>query len=374
MRHRWRGLYAPVALCCLASLLGCASGSGGDADPATAPERSQLPPGFVVANTTHLTVEEVRLEPWQPAVTAPARVTLEEGSLNAVSSPVDGRVSTVHAVIGQRVEAGDELASIVSAEAASARAGMRAAEARLRAARDRVERQERLMQSGAGIERELVTARNELAEARVELERSRLEVRTIGDGRGTEVVVRAPAAGVVLRRNVAIGSSVSMDGEPMFEIGDLDRLWFVADVYERDLVLLGEGSRVIIDRLPGGQEVEGEVVLIGASFESTMRRAPVYVAPTAPLDGALRPGMTGRARLLLEPDDTIRVPTRSVLIKDGRHTVVYVEREPGLFEARPVTLGRQSNGHVQILDGLVAGERVVTRGALLVDGEADMQL
>ncbi len=64
----------------------------------------------------------------------------------------------------------------------------------------------------------------------------------------------------------------------------------------------------------------------------------------------------------------------AVLIRDGTDTVVYVEKGPRTFHRRAVTVGRPSDGRVQVLSGLEPGERVVVKGALLLDGAADQLL
>jgi cobalt-zinc-cadmium efflux system membrane fusion protein len=72
--------------------------------------------------------------------------------------------------------------------------------------------------------------------------------------------------------------------------------------------------------------------------------------------------------------DGLSVPVSAVLIKDGHRRVVYLQRADGKFEVREVRTGRSSGGRVAILEGLSAGERIVVKGALLLDGEAELLL
>ncbi len=60
----------------------------------------------------------------------------------------------------------------------------------------------------------------------------------------------------------------------------------------------------------------------------------------------------------------------SAVIDTGNNRMVYVETAPGLFDARGVTLGARTGAYYPVLDGLVLGERIVARGAFLVDAEA----
>jgi len=88
----------------------------------------------------------------------------------------------------------------------------------------------------------------------------------------------------------------------------------------------------------------------------------------------LRAGMLAQVALRVGAKADVLVPVSAVLIKDGKRRVVYVEREDGSFEAREVQTGRNQDGQVVILQGLTAGERVVVRGALLLDTQAEQLL
>jgi len=68
------------------------------------------------------------------------------------------------------------------------------------------------------------------------------------------------------------------------------------------------------------------------------------------------------------------LPVEAVLIKDGKDPIVYVARDDTTFERRTVQVGRTVGGRVPVVAGLAAGERVVVRGALLLDGSGDQLL
>jgi len=84
--------------------------------------------------------------------------------------------------------------------------------------------------------------------------------------------------------------------------------------------------------------------------------------------------MLAQVILRVAADGGLSVPVAAVLIKDGKRRVVYVERPDGTFEAREVQTGRNREGRVAILQGLTAGERIVVRGALLLDSQAEQLL
>ena len=84
--------------------------------------------------------------------------------------------------------------------------------------------------------------------------------------------------------------------------------------------------------------------------------------------------MLAQVALRVGAEKGISVPVSAVLIKDGKRRVVYVERPDGAFEARDVQTGHNRNGRVVILQGLAAGDKVVVRGALLLDNQAEQLL
>jgi cobalt-zinc-cadmium efflux system membrane fusion protein len=225
-----------------------------------------------------------------------------------------------------------------------------------------------------GLELEKLEADIRLKEARVEFDRAQRTARLLGEGEGEQVAIRAPIAGTVVKVNTALGAAVEPDGQALLELGDADALWIVAEVFERDLPLLRQGDEARIElAIAPGHPLPGRVTAIGIAFADELRRAPVYIVLSDPAP-TLRPGMYARVDIQLHEDDRVLLPATAVLIKDGKRTVVYVETAEGTYEQRAVTIGTATGGRVPVLEGLRPGERVVVRGALLLDGEAEQLL
>src|SRR6185436_17876195 len=147
-------------------------------------------------------------------------------------------------------------------------------------------------------------------------------------------VLKASIAGIVISRRATAGAAVQAGGEPIVEIGDPSALWVVAEMFERDLPLVHEGAKASVELPSMRDPIEGTVASIGSVVASGMRTAPVRVE-LAHSDASLRPGMYGRANI---HSDTVglMVPTEAVLIRDGKDTVVYVEKSPRLYQRKPV--------------------------------------
>jgi cobalt-zinc-cadmium efflux system membrane fusion protein len=149
-------------------------------------------------------------------------------------------------------------------------------------------------------------------------------------------------------------------------------LWIVADVFERDLPRVHPGARSRITFQSVGHPVDGRVASVGSVVASGLRTAPVFLTVDAH-DASLRPGMYGRVEID-STDAGVTLPVNAVLIKEGKDPVVYIQKDPLTFVRRSVVVAQPVEGRVQIVSGLAPGEKVVVRGALLLDGAADQLL
>ncbi len=318
-----------------------------------------------------LTIEAVGEETVRTYVRAPGRVAFREGAASEVGAPVDGRVSEVHVRVGQRVEAGDPLVTIASPSAAQVRGDLARARVMVRAAEAELARQQQMVERGVGIDSDRVRAEADLAQARAMLSAMTATTASIGRGAAAAVTVRAPIAGTVLDRRASVGASVEAGGEPLLVVGEPGAVWVVAHVFERELPLVEPGARATITLAALGAPVEARVESVGGAVDPATRRGPVYLVLDEGVAPRLRAGMYARAEIEIG-DAGIGIPASAVLVKDGGRTVVYVERGPRTFAPREVHIGAPVAGRAPVLDGLARGERIVTRGALLLDGQAEL--
>lgn len=360
--------------------IGCGRSEGSGFDPApsagdaqsVAPSRAD---GFV-----HLSQESARYLGTEPVASSseslplhlPARLEFKDGAVSEIGAPLAGRVSGVLVHSGDRVRAGAPLFLLSCPDAASARTGLATAEAALKEASATAERQARMLDEGVGNERDKLAADVHLEAAQAEAERARATTEFIGAGAGADLTVRAPISGVVLAVKATVGATVEPGGEPLVQVGDPASVWVVVDVPEHDLPSIVEGSRGTVELATLPAPLPVKVISVGAVVERGLRTAPVRLTLEEDPPG-LRPGMFGWARLdTTESSPTL--PVEAVLIKDGKESVVYVAKDDVTFERRPVVVGRPVDGRVPVVSGLAAGERVVVRGALLLDGSAEQLL
>lgn len=318
-------------------------------------------------------IEQVAAPERGSVLVAPGRVAFRDGARASVGAPADGRVVEVHVTAGGLVRRGDPLVTLSSPAAAAQRAELQRLQAAHRAARDAAARHARMMESGVGVAAERLAADSHLAEVEAELASARRAVAYLGEGEGETVVVRAPIDGTVIELGTSVGASASPGNGPLVEVGDPDAVWLVADVFERDLALVEEGAPALVETAASSEPIRGRVARVGAALRSGMRAAPVYVE-FEDATVRLRAGTYARVTIDSNSPAGVLLPSAAVLIQNGVRPVVYVETAERTFAAREVRIGASIDSRVNVLSGLEPGERVVVRGALLLDGAADQLL
>jgi cobalt-zinc-cadmium efflux system membrane fusion protein len=306
-------------------------------------------------------------------VQSPGRVAFRDGAVARVGAPVHGRVVAIAVQVGAYVHKGDHLVTLSSPDAATMHADLERAETGERAASAEAERQRSMMAKGVGIQSDFLTAQAHLEQARAELSRARTAAAFLGQSHSGTVEVRAPIDGDVLAMHATLGATAQPDGEPLVELGDPNDLWMVTDVFERELPLIKVGAPATAQVASLSDPFALKVISVGAAVSPATRRAPVYLR-FKDKEPALRAGMYARVTIEANPESGVGVPASAVLVKDGGHTFVYIAQSADTFRLREVSIGHPVDGRVPVFVGLRPGEKVVVRGALLLDTAAEQLL
>jgi membrane fusion protein, heavy metal efflux system len=301
-----------------------------------------------------------------------AELRVNQDAYAEVASPAPARVSRVLAKAGDEVKANQPLVELASGDLSKARAEVLAADARVAIAKKNLERKQALLAERLIPEREVIEAQTAVAEAEASRTVAAGAIRQFaGSEGGSGLVLRAPVAGTVIQRDVALGQLVD-PSKTLFRIGDLSTLWLVAHVFERDAVRVQTGGHgtAAFAALPG-KTVEGKITWIGREVETVSRTVPVRLEIRNP-DGVLRPGMSATVSIPVGEvgGEVVSVPAAAVQ-RVADKWAAFVPRGPGVFEVKPVGRGRDLGGEVEILSGLVPGDEVVVDGAFLLKAEFD---
>jgi cobalt-zinc-cadmium efflux system membrane fusion protein len=368
----WSLLVVTLLLSCLAACGKAGSDSSGTANAATNPSSRNLK--LPEASRKFLTVEPVGGAEPAGGRAYFGRVAFRPKALSAVTAPFAGRIATVLVEPGQSVSAGTALFTIESADVLQLRTSLEQARIKLQTAEVVLARQEEMMKRGVGLEVERFDAEMKVREARSEAERAGRNAALAGAGSGTQLSVRSPVDGVVVSVKATRGATVQPGGDPLVEVGNPGGLWVVGDVPEGEAAQLAKGQKAEVQISALNLTLAGRVAGVAPRSDPETRRAPFYVElEKAPAE--LRAGLLVRIGLAAKASTSeLWLPVTAVLLKDGGRRVVYVEDKDGGLAPREVEVGDQRGGQVRVLKGLQAGERVVMRGALLVDREAEQLL
>mgnify|MGYP001576776165 CR=1 FL=1 len=159
----------------------------------------------------------------------------------------------------------------------------------------------------------------------------------------------------------------------LYKIADLSRVWVFADVYENEVPWIEAGDPVDmkLTAIPG-RVFRGRVGYIYPYAEARTRTIKVRLEFDNP-DLLLKPDMFAdviiHARRTV---DAVVIPAEAV-VRSGEREQVFVVRGPGKFEPRNVRLGVGSQGLVQVIAGVTAGEEVVTSSQFLIDSESKLR-
>ncbi len=186
----------------------------------------------------------------------------------------------------------------------------------------------------------------------------------------------ADQSGVVIQKNVSLGDYVSL-GSVLFTVTNLNRLWLILDVYESDLpfVTLGDEIQFTVAGKPG-ETLGAKVTFVDPLINANTRVASVR-AEILNVGNALKPEMFVTARIQTRKKTNsaeVMVP-RTAVLWSGKRSIVYV-KVPNValpeFVMREVTLGNRLGENYQILEGLKAGEEIVSYGAFALDATAQL--
>jgi Cu(I)/Ag(I) efflux system membrane fusion protein len=183
----------------------------------------------------------------------------------------------------------------------------------------------------------------------------------------------APAGGTVINKRIINGQRVAA-GDELYRIADLSRVWVIADVAEGDVADISLGMRATMTfRAYRSRPVDGVVTFVYPEVRPETRTARVRIE-VQNSDERLKPDMYADVVFHVEGDQA-RVATVpvSAVIDSGAQQIVLVAKGEGRFEPRPVKLGRRSDGHVEIVEGLRQGEEIVTAATFLIDAESNLQ-
>jgi len=353
--------------------------SWGASDTSSTTQQGQAtgdePPGFTQApihldgaqrHVMGLTFGRVEQRPTEKVIRTVGRFDYDERKVAEVTLKVSGYIQDLFVdYTGQPVKKGDALFSIYSPDLVTTQ-------------------QEYLLakQETTSLEHSQVAGARESADSLLRASRERLrrwdlsdaELRTLERTGKTKLyqTIYSPISGVVIEKMAFKGHAVE-PGMTLYKIADLSTVWVYGDIYEYELpfVHVGQEAKITLSYYPDAV-FTARVSYISPSLDPKSRTARVRFELANSADQVLRPEMYGDVELHVPLGGRLVVPSTAVL-DTGRRQVVFLDGGNGRLVPRDIKIGNRFDETVEVTNGLVEGDRVVTSGNFLVDSESKLQ-
>jgi membrane fusion protein, heavy metal efflux system len=353
---------------------GCQKTSANEETPAPAVKAAQATQVELEQNMmANVHIEQVREQSLPKLLTGTGKVQFNEDRTTRVLAPLPGQVLDLAVRVGDPVQKDQVLFSIKSREVAAlvtdyleSQRDQDLAEKTFNMTKDLFEHQAASRISFQQAEGDLAKARTHVARAEEALVVLGLNPKEAQKNLRTVIPVRAPAAGVVIERNLASNQFVQADSTPLLTVADLSTVWVLVDVFERDIHLVhpGQKAKVVAVAYPD-RRFSASVERISDKVDPDSRTLKVRLLVSNP-NLLLKPEMFISASLDLgQGTKGITVPAKA-LFTEGDKNYLFVATGERTFERRLVSAAPDGEGRLRVASGLRDGDRVVTDGTLLV--------
>jgi len=300
------------------------------------------------------------------------RVVWDEDRTVRVFPPFAGRVTKILARPGDAVHTGQTLAVLASPDFGQAQSEARRAQADVELATRNLNRIRELHGAGVLPTKDLQAAEADYARADGEMKRAVARAGLYGktDTVDQTLSLAAPIGGVLVERNINPGQELRQDlqlsGSPaMFVITDPARLWVQLDASERDLALLKKGLRVTLRSAAWPKETfTATIDAVADAIDPTTRTIKVRGS----VDNAarkLKGDMYVSAEVESGSEPALQLPSKAVFLLGDKY-YAFLDDGPRRFRRVEVKVGADSGGAIELLGGLVAGQKVVVEGSLFL--------
>jgi cobalt-zinc-cadmium efflux system membrane fusion protein len=315
--------------------------------------------------------------------TAVGTIDFNENLLVQVFSQYAGKILKANFNIGDDVKAGDVLFTIDSPDLLQAESALLAGAGVLELQKRALARATNLLKAGGSAQKDVDQSTSDQQTAEGNYKAARDAVRIFGktdaeidqvvDMRKVDSTLRVPSpiAGRVVARNAAPGLLTQPGSTPSpYSVADLSTMWMLANVIETDAPAYKLGQAVEV-RVPAYPDTvfKGRVTTVGSMIDPNTHRQLVRSEIDDP-QHQLRSGMFASFVIHVgDPMRSLAVPAEGVVREGDGTMTVWVTNDNRHFIKRTVRIGLQQDGWDQILDGLSAGETVVTDGAVFLSNK-----
>lgn len=284
-----------------------------------------------------------------------------------IAPPFSGRVTKVHLKLGMKTVPGTPLFEMASPDFTEIQKSYLQAKSELSSAKANLDRQIDLFDHGVAAKRNVEEAQTHYDMQKQEYDNMASNLKLYGIEQdnfslGQNLIVRSPIAGEVIVNDIVQGHYLREDDEPRAKIAQLNKVWVVGEVKEKDVNFISdlEEAKITLSAYPD-RELTGQIFHIDEIVDESIRSVRVLIECDNS-EGMLKPGMYVSVKFIDHEKSSLLVPLKSVLQFNDR-SFVFVEVEKGKFMRRYIETGTSIDDKIIVTKGLDAGETIITEGA-----------
>lgn len=280
---------------------------------------------------------------------------------------ISGIIDKIYFTTGDKVVKGQPILDVRSTDLSALQSELSSLEAELKVSERELQTAHEMFNDNMLSEKELLGAESKLKQTKAALNKVRNDMQLFGPDKGNGVFsLKAPAAGYIMAKKTAPGSTISPDDEPLFTIVDLSTVWAIANVYAGNLQSVKEGMEVDFTTLSYPDEIfSGKIDRLSPTFdpEDKVLKARI-VMPNKEMK--LKPEMPIVIRLKDQTSEKmISIPSEALIFDNNRYYTVIKEGDVQ-FSIREVQLQGHNDKTSYVSSGLLEGDEVVVSGQLLI--------
>ncbi len=330
---------------------------------------------FCLSDTAKKMVEidSARVMPMEDEIQLSGEVSFDENKVNKVYPRSSGHVIECKVTLGDRVEAGQVLAVVRSADIAGNYSDLSSANADVAIAKRQMDNTESLYKNGIASEKEVNEAKQNY-EKTVAAKRKIESQLSINGGTNTSsggtYNITSPISGYIVEKKVNAGNYLRSDmGDYLFTISDLKDVWVMANVFEADIPKVKEGFHVKITTLAYPDKVFNGVIEKMSEVLDPVNKVLKVRIRLNNESFLLKPEMF--TKVIVNNTESIKaiaIPSSAIVEESGKSYIVIYKSDCDLKVA-DIEILKQVGKMTYIKSGINAGEKLITKGALLIYDE-----
>lgn len=284
-----------------------------------------------------------------------------------VANPCSGRITRSLVRLGQRVQAGSPLFEMNAPDYNEVVKSYLEAKGEMTLAQQNYNRVKELFQNRVASQRDLDEAKlaYETQQHEYQSYRAALQAYQVNPDNvvmGAPLIVRAPIAGEVLKCDIVIGQFLKDDAEPVVVVADINKVWVVANVKEKDLPMLEGVEDVMVSLVAMPNDtIKGKICHVSELLDAETRSVEVMIECENP-QRHIKPGMYGTVSFNCTEKPAVRIPT-SALLQEEENAYVLVTISNNQFRRAAVVCSESKDDFTLVESGINEGDKIVVSGA-----------